>query len=88
MGKFLSNFQTRKVNCSTLTARNIFGGNFIKIMRTCVNGNTLKLSLLQKMASRCIGSVAERLQGENVLLLDTLKLIDFQGAAHRHFDIA
>ena len=47
-GKFLSNFQTRKVNCSTLTARNFFGGNFIKIMKTCVNGNTLKLSLLQK----------------------------------------
>ena len=48
VGKFLSNFQTRKVNCSTLTARNFFGGNFIKIMKTCVNGNTLKLSLLQK----------------------------------------
>ena len=48
VGKFLSNFQTRKVNCSTLTARNVFGGNFIKIMKTCVNGNTLMLSLLQK----------------------------------------
>ena len=34
------------------------------------------------MASGCIGSVAEHLQGENVLLLDTLKLIDFQGVAH------
>ena len=86
MGKFLSNFQTRKVNCSTLTARNIFGGNFIKIMKTCVNGNTLKLSLLQKWRRDVL--VAEHLQGENVLLLDTLKLIDFQGVAHRHFDVA
>ena len=40
------------------------------------------------MAWRCIGSVTEHLQGENVLLLDTLKLIDFQGVAHRHFDVA
>ena len=40
------------------------------------------------MASSCIGSVAEHLQGENVLLLDTLKLIDFQGVTHRHFDVA
>ena len=40
------------------------------------------------MASRCIGSVAEHLQGDNVLLLDTLKLIDVQGVAHRHFDVA
>ena len=40
------------------------------------------------MAWRCIGLVAEHLQGENVLLLDTLKLIDFQGVAHRHFDVA
>ena len=40
------------------------------------------------MASRCIGSVAQNLQGENVLLLDTLKLMDFQGVAHSHFNIA
>ena len=39
------------------------------------------------MALRCVGSVAEHLQGENLLLLDTLKLIDFQGVAHRHFDV-
>ena len=43
---------------------------------------------LAKMASRCIGSVAQNLQGENVLLLDTLKLMDFQGVALRHFDLA
>ena len=40
------------------------------------------------MASSCIGLVAEHLQGENVLLLDTLKLIDFQGVTHRYFDVA
>ena len=40
------------------------------------------------MAWRCIGSVAEHLQGENKLLLDTLKLINFQGVAHHHFDVA
>ena len=48
VGKFLSNFKTKKFNCSTLTARNFFVGNFIKIMKTYVNRNTLKLSLLQK----------------------------------------
>ena len=60
----------------------------MKIMKTCVNGNTLKPFSLAKMAWRCVGSVAKHLQGENVLLLDTLKLIDFQGVAHRHFDVA
>ena len=87
-GKISLKFSDKNINCFTLTAGNFFGGNFIKIMKTYVNGNTVKLSLLQKMASRCIGSVAQNLQGENVLLLDTLKLMDFQGVAHRHFDVA
>ena len=40
------------------------------------------------MTSRCIGSVAQNVQGKNVLLLDKLKLMDFQGVAHRHFDVS
>ena len=40
------------------------------------------------MASRCIGSITQNLLGEKVLLLDTLKRMDFQGAARRHFDFA
>ena len=47
-GKISFKFSDKKISCSTLTARNFFGGNFIKIMKTYVNGNTLKLSLLQK----------------------------------------
>ena len=35
------------------------------------------------MASRCVGSVVQHLQDENVFLLDTLKLMDFHGVAHR-----
>ena len=47
-GKFFFKFSDKKINCSTLTARNFFWGNFIKIMKMYVNGNTLKFSLLQK----------------------------------------
>ena len=87
-GKICLKFSDKKFKCSALTVRNFFGGNFIKIMKTYVNGNTLNAFSLAKMASRCIGSIAQNLQGENVLLLDTLKLTDFQGVAHRHFDVA
>ena len=47
-GKIFFKFSDKKLNCSTLTARNFFWRNFIKIMKTYVNLNTLKLSLLQK----------------------------------------
>ena len=47
-GKISFKFSDKKISCSTLTTRNFFGRNFIKIMKTYVNHNTLKLSLLQK----------------------------------------
>ena len=50
------------------------------------SGLELRWKNFFQMASRCIGSVAQKLQGENVLSLDTLELMDFQGVAHRHFD--
>ena len=39
-GKTSFSFQTKKSSCATLTARDFFGGNFIKIMKTYVNINT------------------------------------------------
>ena len=47
-GKISFKFSDKKGQLFTLTARNFFGGNFIKIMKTYVNGNTFQLSLLQK----------------------------------------
>ena len=44
VGKFLSNFQTRKVNSSTLTARNSFGGNLkvcpSRLLKSKINFST------------------------------------------------
>ena len=47
-GKISFKSSDKKFNCSTLTAHNFFGGSFIKIMKTYINRNILKLSLLQE----------------------------------------
>ena len=47
-GEFLSNFEAKIFVCTTLIPCNSFGWNKIKIMKTSVNRNTLKPSLLHK----------------------------------------
>ena len=50
--KLRDNFVFGMLYCATLTAC-----NFSKIIKTSVNRDTLQLSLLQKMLSRCLGLI-------------------------------